>query len=120
MVTFELIGKIVLGIGFLLIVKILWQLFMSWFSKTTKMSIYYRNNLVAKPTDYDAIKSNLTISKNIFIEKVVSAAKNLKLQKNSNYSISEKLKLLKELDELREKGVVTEEEFKHLRSEILD
>jgi hypothetical protein len=108
------IFEIILGIGCFIGLAYAWGLFQDWLAKTTNSNISYRGKIVSRPHYHN---QNINEIKE-FKSKVVGYIQKVKFQKN-DLDISEQIKLLKQLDELKINRSISEEEYLELKEKIL-
>jgi hypothetical protein len=109
----------ILGAAFFIGVLYLLQFFNAFLAKFLNINIVSkRGTKIATPKDFDAnieaIKNYKNDVKNLLSKTIYKINRG-----NSSRSISEKLRLLKELDDLKNRSILTESEFNELRSKII-
>lgn len=111
------IGCLIFGICVLLILGYLMSFITGGISKFFGTTSTLNGRVVATPDTFDDNIRELKELKNRF----TTAYKNYKSKSKSDKSdLSEKLKLLLELDRLRENNIINQEEYNQLKSKILD
>ena len=108
------IFEIIIGIGCFIGLAYVWGMFQDWLAKTTNSNISYRGKIVSRPHYHDQNISEIKEFKN----NVIGYLQKVKFQKN-NLDISEQIKLLKQLEELKINGSLTEKQYLELKEKIL-
>jgi hypothetical protein len=98
----------------LLVMGYLWGLFQDWLSKSFNTNISYRGKIVSRPHYHE---ENIKVFKE-FKNKVFEYVQRVKIQKK-DLDISEKIKLLKQLEELKINGSLTDQQYTELKETIL-
>tara|TARA_R110001583_G_scaffold194880_2_gene367440 strand:+ start:1605 stop:1964 length:360 start_codon:yes stop_codon:yes gene_type:complete len=113
------IFQIILSIGFLIFLSYLWGLFTDWLAKKSNSNISYKGQIISRPEYHDRNKKSISDAK----EKLLKNSKKLieKIKSNSGEKITtaEKIKALKDLEELKNQNAITIEEYNFLRSKLL-
>lgn len=119
METINTIFRIITIIGSLILFSYLWNLFLGWFSKTNNTNIYYRGKIISRPESHQENISEFKETKEKIITNAKMLIKRITDASDKKISVTDKIKALKELEELRNSDIITEEEFQHLKSKIL-
>jgi hypothetical protein len=115
--VFEFIGLALLFIGVLFLI----QLFYAWIAKVGNVNIVSRRGTkIATPKDFDENIEALNNYKNDIKSFILKSINSLNKDDRTVKGISEKLKLINELEELRLKNVISESEFLVLKNQIIE
>ncbi|WP_298511104.1 hypothetical protein [uncultured Kordia sp.] len=113
------IFQIILSIGFLIFLAYLWGLFTDWLAKKSNSNISYKGQIISRPDDHDRNMKSIADAK----QKLITNSKKLieKIKSNSVEKITaaEKIKALKDLEELKNQNAITIEEYNSLKSDLL-
>lgn len=117
MEAIEFIFKLILGIGILLVVGYLMSFITGAISKFFGTTSTMNGNVVATPDTLDENIRELKELKNKFVS-AYSKFKSKTSDKNS-MDVSEQIRLLSELEQLKKSNAITEAEYTSMREKII-
>lgn len=119
MEAFEFIGNAILFIGSLIVIAIVWGFLMNGMSKIFNTRITYRGTTVGHPDEFDRDIETITKVKNAAINRIKDSVNSFITRNSATNNVSEKLRLLQELEDLKSSQILSETEYHDLRNEIL-
>lgn len=119
MEAFEYIWKLIVGIGVLIVLGYLYGLLFGWISKSTNSKISYHGKTIYRPNDHEENMKEIAEAK----DKIVTNAKlligKMKSLSEKKMNTAEKIKALKELEELKNANIITDEQYESLKSKLI-
>ncbi len=116
MEAIKFIGSLILGIGILLIVGYLMSFITGGISKMFGTTSTLNGRVVATPDTLDDNIRELKEIKNKFVTAIQKYKSN---NTKDDIGVSEQIRLLAELDTLKSKNVISDQEYTELRSKII-
>ncbi len=117
--VFEIIGKIILGIIFFAVTAYVFSFLMGLIAKLFNANISYRGATIGTPDQIDQDIEEIKKIRNAALNRLKSAISAFQSRDNKQSNVSEKLRLLKELEELKVNQALSEIQYYELKSEIL-
>lgn len=115
----EFIGNIIMSIGVLVLFAYLFGLLFGWISKSTNSRISYHGKTIYTPKDHDENMKNISETKDKIVANAKLLIENIKNLSEKKMNTGEKIKALKELEELKNAGIITNEQYESLKSKLL-
>ena len=119
MEVFEVLWKLIVGVGVLIILGYLFGLLNGWISKSTNSKISYHGKTIYSPGDHEENMKEIAEAK----DKIVANAKiligKIKSLSEKKMNAAEKIKALKELEELKKGEIITNGQYEILKSKLL-
>lgn len=119
MEVLETLGSAVLFIGSLVIVAYLWGLFTDWLSKTTNSNISYHGKTISRPDHHDENMKDISEVKDKILSNASTLITKLKSLSEKQMTVAEKIKALKDLEELKNDNILTQEQYETLKAKLL-
>jgi len=118
MEAIEVIFKLVIGIGCLIIVSYVFNFLMSIISKGSGTTAVRHGRVISSPDDYDWHIQNIRDAKKFITDNVKKYAN--KVNSGKKIDLSEKILLLEKLEELKNNNSISIEEYNDLRNKLLN
>ncbi|MBS1979209.1 MAG: hypothetical protein JST46_17690 [Bacteroidetes bacterium] len=119
MEALEMIGTFILGIAGLVITAYLWGLFTDWLSKTTNTNISYHGKIVSRPHHHDENMKDISVAKDKLAVNAKALINKLTSFSEKQMTVAEKIKALKDLEELKKENIITQEQYETYKSKLL-
>ncbi len=113
------IFQIILSIGFLIFLAYLWGLFTDWLAKKTNSNVSYRGTTISRPHYHDENMKSISDTKDKILSKSKDIIEKTKSSTDKKMTTADKIKALKDLEELKNQNVITIEEYQSLKSKLL-
>ena len=115
----EIIGKLVIGVFMFVILAYLWGLFADWLSKSTNSNISYHGKIVSRPHRHDENMNDISEAKDKIILNATALINKIKSIPDKKMTVAEKIKALKDLEELKNENLITQEEYLNFKSKLM-
>ncbi len=110
-----------IGLGMFIAFVLVFGFLQNWLAKIGKVNIVSKSGtIIASPKAYDEQIESLKKIKEKTIDTFKSSISSFKRFSNKSLNAAEKIRLLKELEELKSKNIVSAEEYYILRKDILN
>jgi len=119
MEVFEYIWKLIVGIGVLMVLGYLYGLLFGWISKSTNSKISYHGKTIYRPNDHDENMKEIAEAKEKIVAKAHILIGKIKSFSERKMNAVEKIKALKELEELKNANIITVEQYENLKSKLI-
>jgi len=116
---FEIIGKLILGIGLLIAAGYLWGIFTDWFSKVMNSNISYHGEIVSRPDNHDQNMEDIKRVKSKIVSEAIAIIDSIEPTSVKKRSTEDLIHSLSELEELKNSNAITEKQYETLKSKLL-
>ena len=119
MEVIDTIGKIIGFIAVLVVIGYGFSFIMNSIAKAGNIRYTKRGRTIYSPSEFDSDIDQIKRAKAFFVDKIKESKKVIARMTDEKQTTSEKIRLLSELEELKNQKIVSDSEYQQIRSEIL-